>query len=244
MQLYVLQTDWGSAQPNDIERLLKDTASHLNRLLRNPFEGIIYIKSFPLNEDPLTAYRRSPEDPFCIYLSVRDCYWAQFAYQFSHEFCHVLSRYEVLRDNPNNWFHESICELASVFTMRRMAEAWQTKPPYPNWASYAQALNNYVQELLSRPERKLPEGMTLPDWLSSHEETVRKDEYQREKNAAVAYSLLPIFEHCPAGWNAIRNLPASLGRLQGYLADWHSSVETADKPFVVSLSQAFGYSID
>ena len=39
MQLCITQDDWGVAQPHDIEKLLKDTASHLNQLLRNPFEG-------------------------------------------------------------------------------------------------------------------------------------------------------------------------------------------------------------
>ena len=63
--------------------------------------------------------------------SARDRKWAKFGYQFSHEFCHVLSNYENLKANPNNWFHEAICELASVFTLRRMAERWPTHPPYP-----------------------------------------------------------------------------------------------------------------
>ena len=36
MQLRVLQADWGDAPRNDIEELLKDVASHLNRLLRTP----------------------------------------------------------------------------------------------------------------------------------------------------------------------------------------------------------------
>ena len=243
MQLYVSKTDWGAAQPNDIEKLLKDTASHLNRLLRNPFEGIIYIKSFPPNEDPLTAYRRSSKNPFCIYLSVRDRDWCRFAYQFSHEFCHVLSDYERLKDNPNNWFHEAICELASVFTLRRMAERWLTDPPYPNWADYAKTLKRYLQDLLSPPEVQLPEGVTLQAWLSSHEETLRRDRYRRKKNALVAYVLLPIFESTPAGWNAIRSLPSSSGCLQEYFVDWHSSVDPENKTFVAHLSNVFGYTI-
>ena len=247
MQLHVLQGDWGEARLNDIEKVLIDTASHLNTLLRNPFEEIIHVKPLPLEIDPYTPHvewRESPDEPFVIWLAVRDCYWCQYAYQFSHEFCHVLSHYNRLRDNPNNWFHEAICELASVFTLRRMAETWKTNPPYPNWVSYAPALNNYAQELLSRPERNLSEHMPLQDWLSSHEESLREKRDQRGKNAAVAYSLLSIFENCPAGWNAIRNLPDYSGWLEEYLADWHSSVDTADKSFVASLSQVFGYSID
>ena len=31
-------------------------------------------------------------------------------------------------------FTRLLCELASVFTLRRMAEGWPSSPPYPNWA--------------------------------------------------------------------------------------------------------------
>ena len=86
MQLHVAQTDWGEISPDDIEKLLKHTASHLNQWLRNPFEGTIYINSFPPDADPLIVYRTSPEDPFIIYLSARDNFWDKFVYQFAHEF--------------------------------------------------------------------------------------------------------------------------------------------------------------
>ena len=112
-------------------------------------------------------YRGPPDDPFVIQLTARDLEWSQFAYQFSHEFCHVLSNYENLKANPNNWFHEAICELASVFTLRRMAERWQTNPPYPNWADYVAALRDYSEKRLSRQRVQLPRGVTLQSWLSS-----------------------------------------------------------------------------
>ena len=243
MQLRVLQADWGDARLDNLNRLIKDVTSHLNRLLRTPFEGTICVKPIPLDQPPLVSYRTSLDEPFVIWLTARNRRWSQFAYQFSHEFCHVLSGYENLRENPNNWFHEAICELASVFTIRRMAERWPTDPPYPNWASYAKALEKYWQERLSRQGVHLPESMTLHSWLSVHEEALRKDEYQREKNALVAYALLPIFESKPAGWNAIRNLPNSSGSLADYFVDWHSAVDSADKAFVARLSNAFNYTI-
>ena len=46
MQLHVQQADWGDARLNDIETLLNDTASHLNRLLRTPFQGTICVRAF------------------------------------------------------------------------------------------------------------------------------------------------------------------------------------------------------
>ena len=242
MQLYVLPGRWGVFQPNYIKTLLKDVASHLNRFLRSPFEGIIHVE--PSSEThPRAPLRESSDKPFVIRLSVN--YWCQFPYQFAHEFCHVLSGYECLEGNPNNWFHEAICELASVFTLRHMAERWKNDRPYPNWADCVEELENYSQYLLSRPQVQLPEGVTLQNWLLSHEETLRRDRYwcQRKGNDLVAYKLLPIFESDPSGWNAIQSLPDCSGCLEEYFANWHSSADPADKDFITRLSNAFDYSI-
>ena len=81
--------------------------------------------------------------------------------------------------------------------------------------------------------------MTLSTWLQSEEDGLRKDRYLRDKNAVVAYSLLPIFDSDPAGWNAIRRLSASSAMLMDYLLEWHANVEPADKPFVKRILDAF-----
>ena len=240
MQIKVLPDDWGEAQHHDIEVLLTDTASHLNRLLRSPFASLIYIKRS--NDGvPRVLYRSSTEEPISILLSAHNRLWSKFAYQFSHEFCHVLSDYERLKDNPNNWFHEAICEVASLFTLRRMAKRWHFEPPFSNWQDYARHLTDYAQEVLSRPEVQLPEGDTLKCWLSLHEADLRRDCYQRDMNALVAKQLLPIFESAPEGWNAIRRFPSSSEKFACYLHQWHSSVDSIDKPFVKRLSVAFGH---
>ena len=244
MQLHVAHADWGKILPNHLEKLLKYTVSHLNELFRPPFQGRIHVVPSPPGKPPRVLYRASSDDPYVIWLSARDNLWCKFAYQFAHEFCHVLSGYERLKNNPNSWFHEAICELASVFTLRRMAEQWAVQPPYPNRVWYARALKQYSQDLLSCPDVQLPEEVTLQAWLLSHEEMLREDGYQRKKNALVAYALLPIFESSPASWNAIRSLPNSFGFLREYLTDWHSLVDTEDKPFVARLSKAFDYTID
>ena len=242
MQIKVLPYDWGEAQRHDIKVLLTDTASHLNRLLRSPFDGLIHIERS--NDGvPRVLYRSSTEEPISILLSARNKLWSKFAYQFSHEFCHVLSDYERLKENPNNWFHEAICEVASLFTLRRMAHRWLTEPPFPNWKYYAKHLMNYTQEIFSRPEVQLPEDVSLKTWVSLHEEALRRDCYQRNKNTLVAKQLLPIFKSTPEGWNAISRFPSSSAKFPFYLDDWHSSVESADKPFVERLSNAFGYTV-
>ena len=89
----------------------------------------------------------------------------------------------------------------------------------------------------------MPAGMNLHAWLSSHEDVLREDEYQRKKNKLVAYALLPIFESLPMGWNAIRSFPNCTGYLEEYFTAWHSSVDPVGKTFVARLSNAFDYTI-
>ena len=192
MKIVVAPYGWGKARPVDVFKLLGDTALALNLLMRTPFAGSVVVVPAPHDDlTPRTYYRFAAADPIFIQLTALDLKWAKFAYQFAHELCHALSDYERLKDNPNNWFYEALCELASVFTLRRMAERWPTRPPYPNWADYAESLASYAQERLSRKEHQLPVGMTLPNWLLLEEESLRQDPYQRAKNAVVAYSLLP-----------------------------------------------------
>ena len=240
MEILVEPSGWGDASPENIEALLADVASHLNRLLVEPV--VEQIRVVPVSGPgavPRTLHRYGSLGPVTIQLAARDTYWAQFSYQFAHEFCHVLSDYERLGVNPNSWFHEALCELASVFTLRRMAERWPTQPPYPHWADYATALFDYADNLLADENRQLPVGLTLATWLPMHETELRQDPYVRDKNAVVAYQLLPLFEAEPSGWNAVRSLPSSTGILTEYLADWHEGVRTADKSFVKRVIGAF-----
>lgn len=241
MNITVLECDWGGSSRSNIEALLTDAARHLTGALRKAPTGNIAVAATPTTDDPpIALFRSSPEEPYRIFLQARGRHWSQFAYQFSHELCHVLSDYERLRGSRNRWFHEAICELASVFTLRRMAEAWPTQPPYPNWAGYAQSLASYAEVYLVKDERRVPAGTTLAGWVSSEEESLRRDCLQRDKNAVVAYSLLPIFESNPTLWNAVLRLPNSSAKFRDYLIEWHASVGSAEKPLVERMLGIFG----
>ena len=178
MKISVQPDGWGQAQPRDIKAVLTDTASHINRLLSaGVTEHVYVIPAAETDRTPRTHFRRSPNGPIFIQLTARNTKWAQFVYQFAHEFCHVVSDYERLENDPNNWFHEALCELASVFTLQRMAATWSTQPPYPNWADYAGSLASYAYDLLSDRQRQLPPDRTIAAWLSDHEEELRGDPY-------------------------------------------------------------------
>ena len=228
----------GDARVRDIEAVLVDTASHIERRLREPLSGTIVVLTTAPEEDRITLYRHESDDPFPIKLSSRNRKWSQFAFQFAHEFCHVLSGYESLRENPNNWFGETLCEVASLFCLRRKAESWQHTPSFPNWAGCADSLLEYVDDRWLRDEAKLPPGTTLGQWLFDQEDSLRRDAYPRGKNSVVAHPLLPIFEAHPSGWNAVRRLPNATGMLADYLAEWQASVDTVDRDFVARVPTA------
>jgi len=245
MHIKVQQGNWGDAQIVDITKLLIDTASHINQHLRRPFDETIHVMP---GDYPIALIRDSVRDPYIIKLSARDTKWNQYAYQFAHEFCHVLSNYEDLEDHPNNWFHEGICEMASIFTLKCMAKRWREgEPPYPHWTSYADKLDAYWHKTQSRLGTKLQEGVTLNSWLLDNEDMLRVANYREDKQrinqALVAYKLLDVFEVSPKGWNAIREFPTSKGCLHDYLKEWYLLVDLEDRSFLEFIFEVFDFSV-
>ena len=237
MRITVLECDWGDAERDDIKKLLENVASHIVRELRDPFDETIRVMNQPDQEGPKAFFRRPGEAAYEVNLTAKDRYWDKFAYQFAHEFCHVLSQYDRLRDNPNNWFHESICELASLFVLRQMVERWPSCPPYPHWADYAAKLDGYVNSTIAKHEKAAPSQL-FGAWLSENEAALRNDCYLRDKNAVVALKLLPVFEQTPHGWNAVRRLPPHQGRIDSYIEAWKAEVEDDDRLFVARIGEA------
>ena len=135
MTIDVKGNNWGEGRPQDIKVLLEDVASHMTRHLRESVHAVIEVQNSA--HGPQILFREPQQSKYAILLNTGDRLWAQYSFQFAHEFCHLLSDYERLQRNPNSWFHESICETASLFTLRNMATAWEKAPPYPNWRSYA-----------------------------------------------------------------------------------------------------------
>ena len=249
MIIRVSACDWGTIEPETIQALLTDSSLQLDRYLRFPFQGDITIvtsSSYGLDH-PKTLVRNLPDDAIPVLLSARDNYWCKFIYQFAHEYCHILSKYESLIDNPNNWFHESLCELASMFVLKGMAVQWVKEPTIPGGESYAAAISTYVRDWMSREGTHFSAGEVLSEWVVNREPEFRREpvtlEKQRLNQSLIAYELLPIFEAQPSGWNAITALPTSECKLKEYLEEWHSNVDGYDQAFVASISDAFGYQI-
>ncbi len=69
---------------------------------------------------PIVLFKKGENGEHLIKLATEKLHWAQYAYQFSHEICHVLCGYE--NDHQGNlWFEETLCETASLYCLRRMS---------------------------------------------------------------------------------------------------------------------------
>jgi hypothetical protein len=103
--IQVLEGDWGNADTGEIETLLHSVASELWRFFpeRSPSKLVVIASE----KGPLALYQRGPNGEYVILLSAKNKRWAQYAYQFSHELCHVLSNHDH-HAKPNQWFEEAM----------------------------------------------------------------------------------------------------------------------------------------
>lgn len=234
---------WGDASRSDLGKVLRSSCDAIAEHLTEPLPEPIRVRHN--RGGPITLFARSVRGEIIVELSSRDLFWCQHAYQMAHEFCHVLSGFRE-GGRQNLWFEEALCELASVFAVRSMAESWQTAPPYPNWKGYSEALRAYAADL----ERKyqLPADTTLAEFLAEHLEHLRDNPTDRDKNGAVAVALLPLFEADPGNaWNAVRFLNAGRGKdglpFAQHLKNWHDQAPEPQRATIAAIAIALGHEL-
>tara|TARA_B100000927_G_C16459110_1_gene467105 strand:- start:923 stop:1768 length:846 start_codon:yes stop_codon:yes gene_type:complete len=196
---------------------------------------------------PIALFKRGKEGEYLVKLATEKTFWAQYAYQFSHEICHVLCGYE--NDYRGNlWFEESLCETASLYCLRAMSRKWRTTPPYGNWRSYSPALFDYADNIQRGRDDYIEILRTgLPMYYRKHAAHLSGNPTDRKKNGAIALVLLTLFERKPEHWNAIQWLnssPSPEGEtfLQ-YLTKWHRAVPEKHADFVEATASLFGISL-
>jgi len=200
-------------------------------------------------DHPQTDSIRAAGNRITIGLTARDNHWAQYRFQFSHECCHALINYSndergLTRDRryANLWLEESLCETASLFTLRALSRSWLTAPPYAAWRDYAPWFSAYAQERLALPEHHLPAGTSFAVWFRANQPALRLDSTSRDRNTIVAAQLLPIFEKEPRGWGALTffSRPAHPNQsLSQHFTKWRSGCPRELQPFITKLAAVF-----
>ena len=238
LRIVVLPGDWGESQLEDMRRVCLSAAQEIWKEI--PDDGLTPIHISRSNSGPISLYQRGKGYEYQVRLDTGNRAWAQCAYQFAHEFCHILCNY---RNVPNKqlWFEETLCELASLYSLRKMGEAWKTRPPYSNWKSYAKALTSYADQRIQKYENRTE---SVAQFFATNKNKLFSQGTLRELNGFIAVKLLPLFEKNPSGWQAIRYI--NLGpkeeneSFEKYLAGWHRRVPENQKAFVKRIAREFG----
>ncbi|MEO1995059.1 MAG: hypothetical protein ABGZ17_07270 [Planctomycetaceae bacterium] len=238
LRIVVFPDNWGGSELEDIRRVCASSAAMIWSEM--PDDDLLPILVRRSQSGPITLFRRGKGSEYIVKLDTGSNAWAQCAFQFSHEFCHIVCNY---RDAPNRqlWFEETLSECASLYALRRMAVEWKTNAPYSNWKSYASALQDYAANRIKKYDgRTTP----VPEFYRMHKVELEKNATNRELNGYMAVKLLSLFEKTPEAWHALRYInlgpPEENASLQTYLAGWRGRVPSRHRPFVEKVGREFG----
>jgi len=228
--IHVEQGDWGTARTQDIETVLASVADVLVPYFPQRASSRVRVASS--RQGPRVLLEKSPDGAYLVLLNVQDTRWDQFAYQFSHELCHIFSNSGhremsgdvVARDHQ--WFEEALCEAVSLFTLKQLASSWEHSPPYPRWKDYAPAFREYAERLSGEKHRHLPPDKSVADWYVENREVLESNPYLREKNEFLATQLIALLEEAPGRLGAIGYLNLEKSTFSksfgGYLDSWYT----------------------
>lgn len=193
---------------------------------------------------PIVLYDRNDAKEIVVKLDTGNTFWSQYAYQFGHEFCHILCRYRP-NDGKNLWFEEALCETASLFVMRGMVRDWKKEPPYRHWADYRDSLREYADDVIRKRDKvQQIYARGMASFYQDHAEELRKNPTNRELNGAMAIVLLAKFEAAPERWEAVRWLNHTAAPkdepFTSYLKRWHEAAPEKHRAFIADIIKLYG----
>ena len=242
VKITVSEVNWGVARTADIKKVLESAALEITRNIAAVNQLSILVEPSK-DGSPRTLYRRGVNGEFIVWLTARDRYWAQYAYQFSHEMTHVLTMNRATFQTQNQWFEETLGEICSRFAIRAMAKTWRVSPPYPNWKSYSTSLDTYAEDLIKNPA-DIPGNTTFVSWFRINFRSLQPNPYLRDKNAVIARRLQPLFEGYSESWDAVAYLnqtkPPTDQNFHEYLSSWYRAAPRRHQRFIAKIGNEFG----
>lgn len=236
---------WGKVSNDSIETVLYSVADELmSQLSVTPAVPIVVTHT---EHNPITLFERGEHGEYLVHLHAREANWHLYVYEFAHELCHILSNYNGNAGREggryNQWFEETLCETASLYTLQSLATRWEKAPPAPELAAQAERLHRFFELLINERHRQLPANAPLAVWLDDNEELLRHDPYQRQKNEVVANLLLPLFATDPENWAMLSYLnrdPADArSNLRDYLHHWYLNAPPEHRTFIADILAMF-----
>lgn len=238
---------WGYVDINMLGSVLElCSKAFLQCVTKNPSDRdiVIYAQEefnmqFPAPAVLPDRYHRASHT--VLLLSAKERYWCQYMYQLAHELCHYISnynQYELALHTPNNWFIESVCEVASRFTLREVAGLWEKRPPYVGAESFVPSILDYYNGLGNKT-RLSAEPFIF--WFKNNEANLRSNPILRDLNHHIADYLEPYFTR--ESWQSLRylNIPApnTTSDLKSYFQNWLINAPSPHHGFITQIAHLF-----
>ncbi len=232
--------DWGATSLRSIHAVLASAARVLTDAFGRPPDAPIRVA--PWSRDPQVFDDRRP---YQLRLNARDRYWSQYVYQFSHELCHVMTNFDRHKGHKHRWFDETLCELASLFVLHRLADLWKAYPPdaLPNADGFAPRHHTYAELMAARYPR--PSRDQLPSWFAGVLPRLEANRYEREMCGTIAVALRNAFRADPTLWQDCGHLnhwdPNADATFVNYLASWitHMNKHGLDARVPTAIAELF-----
>lgn len=200
--LYNDEDSWGDTDINRLKVVLNAVIEVFDSL-KVASVGYKKVYVLPTNSDMISPWTERGKVQYnVIYLSARSTYWCQYVYQFAHEYCHYLISNSYELKYTTLWFEETICELSSIFCLRKIARNWSVNPPY-GFRDYVQYIIPYAQDIIDETKRIQTRANI---WIKRNEyllQDIRNREYPRELYSSLAVHLLPYFEQTQELWKML-----------------------------------------
>jgi hypothetical protein len=165
--------------------------------------------------------------------------WCNLAYQFGHEFGHVVANSwqpDAAPRNPCQWLEEALVEAFSLNGLAHLADNWEQNPPFPNDGAYAGAIRSYRDAILDGSRKVAQEqGMAagFATWFHKHAEFLVSHGGVTDARGAVP-TMLSLYEADPSCLSDLGALNRWPGRsalpLPEYLRAWHASCAALRTP--------------
>ena len=223
--LLIENGNWGGTSLRTVRAVLESTFDVLLDAFGKLPDAPVCVARW--NQDPRVFYDYRPYE---IRINAHDTYWCQYVYQFSHELCHVMTNFDRHKEHKHKWLEESLCELASLFVLHRLATTWKDHPPAeiagavefaPHFRAYADDVGNVQTD-----------RHDLPHWLTKHIDTLEANPFNRELNRTLAVTLLDRFLEDPSLWRDCGWLdhwdPSANETFRDYLDSWAALLHEKD----------------
>ncbi|MDE3259565.1 MAG: hypothetical protein OYM47_17185 [Gemmatimonadota bacterium] len=250
---------WGM-HPVFVQTIIDVARNIMDEAFTFPLDADIDVYNRPVSqrgEGPIVLFSRAGNGNHQIYLDTWGRSDWQMIFQFAHEYGHVLSKYYQTRHGTEEWFEETLAQMASLYVLReipRRVDDGRLQVPITITApdgitlrllDQATAFRSWTRDQIPGFKQTLPQFIS---WWQVRQNRLYENAYLRELNDHVARNLLDIFEKDPEAWNTVRyiqhNGPVSWDPNQNfgtYLQGWVYRTPARWQKYAHEVTRRFGY---